>query len=392
MAKSSVWTVSARNELMQKLRTGYGDQISRKDLLSYIEREKIPFPRFIFNEEIYKIGRGMFSLKENGVPVQRPAPVREEVAVENATVHYLQQKKWAGSHSSNFVPEKDVNYVPFGFFKDLSSIIKSKIFYPVFITGLSGNGKTMMVEQACAKLQRECLRVNISIETDEDDLIGSETLIDGNIVYREGPMIQAMRRGAIVILDEIDRGSNKLLCLQAILEGGSFYNKKTGELITPAKGFNVIATANTKGRGSDDGRFNAAQLLDEAFLERFSLTIEQEYPSASIEQKIVLNNMRELNCVDENFAENLTHWAEIIRKTYLEEGIDEIISTRRLVHIVKAFSIFGDRKIAIELCVNRFDADTRAAFMDLYTKVEVPAAGIPLPKDEPVEDDTLELI
>jgi hypothetical protein len=271
------------------------------------------------------------------------------------------------------IPLRDSNYVPFGFFKDMKSIIQSRIFYPVFVTGLSGNGKTTMVEQVCADLKRECVRVNVSVETDEDDLIGGNTLVDGNIVYREGPVLLAMKRGAVLLIDECDRGSNKLMCLQAILEGKPYFNKKTGEVVHPAPGFNIIATANTKGRGTDDGRFIAAQILDEAFLERFAITVEQEFPGVKVEKEIIMNKMTELNVVDNEFADTLVTWADIIRKTFTEGGVDEIVSTRRLIHIVKAFSMFRkNRTKAIELCINRFDEETKSAFMDLYNKVGKP--------------------
>jgi MoxR-like ATPase len=251
---------------------------------------------------------------------------------------------------------------------------------------LSGNGKTTMVEQVCAELSRECIRVNISLETDEDDLIGGNTLVDGNVIFREGPVVTAMRLGAILLVDEIDRGSNKLMCMQGILEGKSYFIKKTGEVITPTEGFNIIATANTKGRGTEDGRFIAAQILDEAFLERFPITIEQEYPLPNVERKIIINNMEKHNCIDEEFADKLVTWAEIIRKTYMEGAIDELISTRRLVHIVKAFSVFNDRQKAINLCINRFDADTKNAFLDLYTKMDMPKEE----KQEESNNDTRE--
>jgi MoxR-like ATPase len=282
----------------------------------------------------------------------------------------------------NLVPATDNTYVPFGFSKDLTQIIKSGIFYPTFISGLSGNGKTTMVEQTCAKLNREAIRVNISIETDEDDLIGGNTLVDGNVVYREGPVLTAMKRGAVLILDELDRGSNKLMCLQAILEGKPYFNKKTGEVVTPAPGFNIIATANTKGRGSDDGKFMSAQILDEAFLERFAITVEQAYPSASQEKKIILGKMGKVNKVDEDFADKLVTWAEVIRKTFYEGAIEELVSTRRLEHIVNAYAMFDNRMKAIELCVNRFDEDTKTAFLELYTKVD---SGVALEDNETEE-------
>ena len=270
----------------------------------------------------------------------------------------------------NLVPAKDDTYVAFGFHKDLKTILSAGIFYPVFISGLSGNGKTTMIEQVCAQLKRESIRVNISIETDEDDLIGGNTLVDGNVVYREGPVLTAMKRGAVLILDEVDRGSNKLMCLQAILEGKSYFNKKTGETTTPAHGFTIVATANTKGRGSDDGKFISAQLLDEAFLERFAITVEQEYPTMAVEKRIVLNKMERAGCVDDDFASHLVTWSDVIRKTYFEGGIDELVSTRRLEHIVNAFAVFKDKTKAITLCTNRFDADTKQAFIDLYSKVD----------------------
>jgi midasin (ATPase involved in ribosome maturation) len=303
---------------------------------------------------------------------QTPGNHTEQVLpAMQAQVIQLRQKRMV-TDVDNLVPIKDDNYVPFGFYRDLESIIKSKVFYPVFITGLTGNGKTTMVEQVCSKLNRECVRVNVSIETDEDDLVGGSTLIDGNVTFREGPVIIAMRRGAVLLIDEIDRGSNKLMCIQGILEGKPYFNKKNGDVIYPASGFTVIATANTKGQGSDSGKYIAAQILDEAFLERFPITIEQEYPTSTIERKIIINNMNEFHCMDEEFADKLVLWAEVIRKTYLEDAIDELISTRRLVHIIKAYSMFKDRQKAIELCVNRFDADTKNAFLDLYKKMETP--------------------
>ncbi len=265
----------------------------------------------------------------------------------------------------NLVPQKDPNYVPFGNFSDLKRILNSKIFYPTFITGLSGNGKTLSVEQACAALGRELIRVNITIETDEDDLIGGFRLVDGSTVWHNGPVVEALERGAILLLDEIDLASNKILCLQSILEGKGVFLKKIGKYVRPSAGFNIIATANTKGKGSDDGRFIGTNVLNEAFLERFPITFEQEYPSASIETKILINQ----GC-DEAFTDNLIKWANVIRKTFFDGGVDEVITTRRLVHIVQAFKIFGDRLTAITNCVNRFDDDTKQSFLDLYTKVD----------------------
>ena len=265
----------------------------------------------------------------------------------------------------NYIPEKDGTYVPFGNFTSVKKIIQSKLFYPTFITGLSGNGKTLSVEQACANLGRELIRVNITIETDEDDLIGGFRLVDGSTVWHNGPVVEALERGAILLLDEIDLASNKILCLQSVLEGKGVFLKKIGKYVKPASGFNVIATANTKGKGSDDGRFIGTNVLNEAFLERFPVTFEQEYPSASIETKILIGN----GC-DPDYAENLIKWAGVIRTTFYDGGVDEVITTRRLVHITQAYQIFGDRLQAITNCVNRFDDDTKKSFLDLYTKVD----------------------
>ena len=285
----------------------------------------------------------------------------------NLTAQEIERAYEAPSVSSavNYIPEKDDSYVQFGNFTSVRKVIQSRKFYPIFITGLSGNGKTMSVEQACAATKRELIRVNITIETDEDDLIGGFRLVDGDTVWHNGPVIEALERGAVLLLDEIDLASNKILCLQSILEGKGVFLKKIGKYVTPKEGFNVIATANTKGKGSDDGRFVGTNILNEAFLERFPITFEQDYPTASVEEKI----LRNMGC-DTLFAENLVKWAGVIRKTFFDGGVDEVITTRRLVHIVQAYDIFGDRLDAITKCVNRFDDDTKQSFLDLYTKVD----------------------
>ena len=270
----------------------------------------------------------------------------------------------------DLVPSKDDNYVPFGNFADVKKIIQSGIFYPTFITGLSGNGKTFSVEQACAQLNRELIRVNITIETDEDDLIGGFRLVNGETVWHNGPVVEALSRGAVLLLDEVDLASNKILCLQSILEGKGIFLKKIGKYIQPAAGFNVIATANTKGKGSDDGRFIGTNVLNEAFLERFALTFEQEYPTPAVESKILRKVAMSLAVADHDFCENLANWADIIRKTFKDGGIDEVISTRRLVHIMRAFAIWGDRMKAIKVCVNRFDDETKQSFIELYDKID----------------------
>ena len=276
----------------------------------------------------------------------------------------------------------DETFVPGGAFHDVVKIIKSGMFYPVYISGLSGNGKTFMVEQACAKINKEFIRVQINPETDEDDLIGGFRLIDGETVFAKGPVLKAMENGAVLLLDEVDRATNKIMCLQGILEGKPVLVKKTGEVIHPTPGFNVIATANTKGKGSEDGRFTAASIIDDAFLERFTISVDQPFPSPSVEKKIVVNHMKKFGDVDDDFAQNLVTWADIIRKTFFDDGVDEVVSTRRLCHIVQTFAIFGKKDKAIDLCISRFDEDTKSAFLDLYSKVD---AGM----DQSVSNDDL---
>ena len=283
----------------------------------------------------------------------------------------------------NLVPSKFEGFVPWGHFKDIKQIVKSGIFYPVFVTGLSGNGKTLMIEQVHADMKKELIRVNITIETDEDDLLGGFRLVNGETKFVPGPVIEAMEKGCTLLLDECDLGSNKLMCLQPVLEGKGVYLKKVNKWVTPKDGFNVMATAITKGKGSEDGRFIGTNILNEAFLERFAITIEQPYPASSVEQKIVLGSMKKYGSVDEDFAKNLVTWSEVIRKTFFDGGVDELISTRRLDHIAKSFSIFKDKKKSIELCVARFDDDTKDSFLDLYSKID---AGIN-PLEEKTEED-----
>lgn len=377
MSKSH-FSNEARQELVVKLIAKYGSSVTKEQIVSYCIEHSLPNPHFLVSRRDIKNGK-MYMLNLYDSNNEVVTVDEEEMAPAlQAQVLPFRQKRMT-TEIDSVVPDKDDTYVPFGFFKQLEMILKSKTFYPVFITGLSGNGKTTMVEQVAAKLKRDCIRVNISVETDEEDLIGGNTLQDGNVIYREGPVLTAMRRGAILLIDEIDRGSNKLMCLQSVLEGKAYFNKKTGEVIRPTEGFNVIATANTKGRGTEDGRFIAAQILDEAFLERFPITVEQEYPSTTVEKKIVNNKMEFYDKVDAEFADKLINWADIIRKTFKEGGVDEIISTRRLVNIVQAYSIFEDRVEAINYCINRFDDDTKTAFMDLWAKMNAPVSEVPTP-------------
>ena len=352
---------------------GMNAVLNRDQIQRVVDERSVPYPFWFVTRQEFRYGRGQYLLPDapNAVQTATPAVTVEEPATidmaQTATVHVLRQKKLE-DHADTSIPEKYQGYVPFGFYKDLTSIVLSQEFFPVFITGMSGNGKTLMVEQVCATLKRECIRVNISVETDESDLIGGPTLIDGNVVYRDGPVMTAMKRGAILLIDEVDRGSNKLMCLQGILEGKPYFNKKSGEYIYPKRGFNVVATANTKGRGSEEGRY-LSQILDDAFLERFNITVEQEYPESKVELKILKPLLN-----DDEFAENLVKWADVIRKTFAEGGVDEIISTRRLVHISKTYAIFKDRQKAIQLCVNRFDQETKDSFLDLYSKVDIKVA------------------
>lgn len=341
-------------------------------------------PSWIVKSDEFKLGNGLYSLFAGAV-----APV--ETVETTAEVIEMPVKKKIGlvdSTVANLIPSVYPNYVPFGQFADIKNIVKSRMFYPVFITGLSGNGKTMMVEQICAQLKREFFRVNITIETDEDDLLGGYRLVDGETVFFDGPVIQAMKQGGVLLLDEIDLASNKIMCLQPILEGKGILLKKVNQFVEPAPGFQIIATANTKGKGSEDGRFIGTNILNEAFLERFPICVEQDYPAIAVERKIVEKELESAGKPDAEFADNLTKWADIIRKTFMDGGIDELIATRRLVHITKAYAVFNDRMKAIQMCINRFDDETKSAFIDLYTKVDAEVVNTDFGENvvEPTED------
>ena len=334
-------------------------------------------PQWLIKNQEYKIGKSLFqlpteSVTENTKSVKTTAAEKILAPVEPTKTEAAYV---VSSLTGNIVPEKDNTFVSFGNYPDLKSIIKSKLFYPVFITGLSGNGKTFGVTQACAENKRELIRVNITIETDEDDLLGGYRLKDGQTVWQNGPVIEAMERGAVLLLDEIDLASNKIMCLQPILEGSGVFVKKINRFVKPADGFNVVATANTKGQGSDDGKFIGTNVLNEAFLERFPITFEQQYPTAKIEEKILVKTLEKAGKKDAEFCNKLVTWADVIRKTYFDGGVDEIISTRRLVHIIQAFAIFNQKLKAIEVCTNRFDDDTKNSFMELYQKVDAGATA-----------------
>ena len=343
--------------IIDSLRSNYGTEFTAADVKGFCAMNDIAYQTVTKKIEQFKVGRGKWNLEVTTKVVENIEKSFNAPAVEPKL-------------EENLIPQKDDTFVNFGPFSDLKTILKTRVFYPTFITGLSGNGKTLSVEQACAQLNRELIRVNITIETDEDDLIGGFRLVDGCTVWHNGPVIEALERGAVLLLDEIDLASNKILCLQPILEGKGIFLKKIGRFVSPSAGFNVVATANTKGKGSDDGRFIGTNVLNEAFLERFPVTFEQDYPAPSIETKILGRVASTLGVRDSDFCKRLVDWGDIIRKTFYDGGIEEIISTRRLVHIVRAYSIFGSKEKAIKVCINRFDEETKEAFLQLYDKVD----------------------
>ena len=337
-------------------------------------------PQWLTKNKQYRVDRGLFKLPNIDDKVSEETKVSKTETVKDNKVS--EAAYIVSSLTGDIVPKKDSVFVSFGNYPDLKSIVKSRMFYPVFITGLSGNGKTMGVTQACAENRREMIRVNITIETDEDDLLGGYRLREGQTVWQNGPVIEAMERGAILLLDEIDLASNKIMCLQPILEGSGIFVKKINKFVKPAEGFNVIATANTKGQGSEDGKFIGTNVLNEAFLERFPITFEQKYPSVKIEEKILIKTLERSGKKDKDFCKKLVTWADVIRKTFFDGGVDEIISTRRLVHIVQAFTIFKDKLKAIEVCTNRFDEDTKNSFVELYSKVDGGATAETIAEDQ----------
>ena len=380
-----------RTEIVKGLEKVFPDrEVTMKQLMEWAEKEGLSkyAPSFIWKSED-KVRRGVFRIPEIGANVADakvafvPMATEEEKEVSLAT-NVIEFPK---NVTESYVPAKVSNYVKFGHYGDVKTIKKSGKFYPVFITGLSGNGKTMMIEQVHADLKKELFRVNITIETDEDDLIGHYALIDGKTVWQDGPVVMAMERGATLLLDEVDLASNKIMSLQPVLEGNPLLIKEEGRIVRPKTGFTVMATANTRGKGSEDGRFIGTNILNEAFLERFPITVEQEYPSVSVEKKIINKLMFSLGCLDEEFSGKLVDWADLIRKTFYDGGCDEIIATRRLVHIVHAFSIFKDRMKAIAMCVARFDDQTKETFMDLYSKLD---EKVSMPSDETEEGEDSE--
>ena len=342
------------DQITDKLKSLYGTEFTAADIKAFVAMNDITYQTVTRKLQKYKVSKGKWNLEVTQKVVDK---IEKTFNAPSAEVR-------------NLVPEQDDTFVKFGSFPDIKKIIQSKLFYPAFVTGLSGNGKTFSIEQACAQLKREIIRVNITIETDEDDLIGGFRLVDGATVWHNGPVIEALERGAILLLDEIDLASNKILCLQSVLEGNGVFLKKIGRFVRPAKGFNIFATANTKGKGSDDGRFIGTNVLNEAFLKRFPVTFEQEYPTPNNEVKILNNVAESLGIKENDFTKRLVDWADIIRKTFYDGGVEEIISTRRLVHIIRAYAIFGKKDKAIQVCVNRFDEETKQSFLELYDKVD----------------------
>jgi hypothetical protein len=347
-----------KEQLISDLQSLFGNEFTSGDIRGFCASRSLNYQTVTRHLEPYKTQRGRWNLEVTQQVVEDIERTYNAPAV-------------MPSFEQNLIPEKDDTFVKFGNFNDIKKIIQSRLFYPTFITGLSGNGKTFGVEQACAQLGRELIRVNITVETDEDDLIGGFRLVNGETAWHNGPVIEALQRGAVLLLDEIDLASNKILCLQSVLEGKGVFLKKIGQFVKPTNGFNVIATANTKGKGSDDGRFVGTNVLNEAFLERFCVTFEQSYPSTAVEVRILEGVALDLGVEDREFCKRLCDWSDVIRKTFYDGGIDEIISTRRLVHIIRAYAIFKDKAKAIQVCVNRFDEETKTAFLELYDKIDV---------------------
>ena len=384
-----------RQAFLDAVAAKYGsiDVITRQQIITLCDETGQNRPTWLTNDPAARAGRGQYKLPNTTSKPKVSMPVSttdNDVTIANMALTAVKTPSVVhlDVEQVSLVPNKVSGYVPFGHFNDVRSIVSSNKFYPIYVTGLSGNGKTMMIEQVCAAEKRELIRVNITIETDEDDLIGGFRLVDGRTVWHNGPVIQAMERGAILLLDEVDLGSNKMMCLQPVLEGNSIFIKKINKRISPMPGFNIIATANTKGKGSDDGRFIGTNVMNEAFLERFSITLEQEYPAIKVETKILNNVLKSSGIEDNKFVDLLVQWADVVRKSFMDGAVTEIISTRRLVHICEAFAIFNrNREKAIQLCLNRFDIDTKNSFMELYKKLDETINPLPATNANPTMTD-----
>ena len=369
--------VAARQKFISLALATGKNTLNVEDIWSICNEHDLKYPQWFTKDPENRAGRGLYKLPSQNVStVDLAAQVLPMKKTETAPLAPVAQNRITSVstdlETENLIPQVYKNYVPFGNYEDLLAIVNSKQFFPIFITGQSGNGKTMSVEQACAKAKRKFVCISMTPETDEGDLLGNFVLINGQMEWRDGPVTTAARQGAVLCIDEIDYGAQNLSCLQRVLEGKPFMLKKKGEIVYPAEGFTIVATANTKGKGSEDGRYMFTNVLNEAFLERFLNTYEQEYPPVAVEKKIIKKELTTAGRTDDEFAEKLVTWADVIRKTFLEGGVDEIISTRRLVHICKTYGVHGDRMKAVSLCLNRFDTDTKMSFLDLYTKLDAP--------------------
>ena len=345
-------------------------------------------PAWLVQDPTRRAGRGLYripemfsemtNLSESSEKILETSETQDTISTMSSSTYNLV----ASMPEVSLVPSKNDTFVPWGHYDDINAILASKQFAPVYVTGMSGNGKTTMIEQVCAASGRECIRVNITAETDEDDLIGGFRLINGETKFVFGGVVQAMQRGAILLLDEIDLGTERMMCLQPVLEGKGIFIKKIGVFVKPAPGFNVVATANTKGKGESD-RFVGTRCMNEAFMDRFSYWFEQDYADRTVEARIIIRKMRAYGKEDKDFANYLVKWAETIRLGFKEGGLDDIITTRRLEEICKAFAIFSDKSKAIKLTLTRFDTATQEAFFSLYTKIDPTI----LPPPEGMKDD-----
>ena len=387
--------VSAREKFISLALATGKKTLNVEDIWAICNEADLKYPQWFTKDPENRAGRGLYKLPTANVSaVDLSAQVLPMKKTETAPLAPVAQNRIANVstdlETGNLIPEVYKNYVPFGNYEDLLAIVNSKQFFPIFITGQSGNGKTMSVEQACAKAKRKFVCISMTPETDEGDLLGNFVLINGQMEWRDGPVTTAARQGAVLCIDEIDYGAQNLSCLQRVLEGKPFMLKKKGEIVYPAEGFTIVATANTKGKGSEDGRYMFTNVLNEAFLERFLNTYEQEFPPVAVEKKIIKKELTTAGRTDDEFAEKLVTWADVIRKTFLEGGVDEIISTRRLVHICKTYGVHGDRMKAVSLCLNRFDTDTKMSFLDLYTKLDAPVKEeAPITENVPSYDEEI---
>ena len=373
-------TVTKLKTQLIELRTMYPgkDSISRIEVNAF--RDASPDNKLVgLFYSLHRISTKEYSLLDISIPHEDAVVVKQSppVALIPTVVTVTQPVPIViipktSTDISGSIPTLKKHYVQWGNYKDVERLLASNKFFALYLTGDSGTGKDIMIEQACAKLGRAMIRVQITRETKEDQLVGSKSLVNGNIVYEDGPIVWAAENGACINLSEISAGdANELLCLQHVLEGDAFFVKSANKWVTPKAGFCVIATDNTKGMGSDSGKFVGTNILNSAFLERFKMTMEQQYPPVKIEREILAKEMlRHKSEVDTKFIEELSDWVAVIRKTYMDEGIDEQITTRRACHIVDVHCNFFPVDKAIQLCTARFDDTTQAAFLTLWEKMK----------------------